>query len=223
MRRKLWISTLTVALLPLLAGVGLGQTRGERLQPKLVPVPNHRFEPEVQVWTDVGEGRTAFLGESVRVFFRTNRDAYVVVANIDTRGRARILFPAKGWDDGFVRGGRTVAIPDRRANYKLQVQGPPGVERIVAFTSDEPLVHRWRSLLDDDLRGEVFNEKPRIFRSGAYVSGAYVSDGGVELSFRAGTRGERLQPKLVPVPVDDCLVFRDETWFRVEQRRGWRW
>lgn len=221
MRRKLWISTLTLALMPLLAGAGLAQNRGERLQPKLVPVPDHRFEPEVRVWTDVGEGRTAFLGESVRVFFRTDRDAYVVVANIDTRGRARILFPARGWDDGFVRGGRTVAIPDRRANYKLQVQGPPGVERIVAFVSDEPLVHRWRSLLDEDLHGDAFPGKPRIFRPGAHVSGAYVSDGGVEISFTAGTRGE-VRPKLVPVPVDDCLVFRDETWFRVE-RRGWRW
>lgn len=222
MKRKLWISTLAVALIPLLAGAGSAQTRPERLQPKLVPVPNHRFEPEVRVWTDLGHGGTAFLGESVRVFFQTDRDAYVVVANIDTRGRARILFPERGWDDGFVRGGRTMAIPGRGANYKLQVQGPPGVERIVAFVSDEPLMHRWRPLLDDDLRGDAFSEKPRIFRSGAYVSGAYVSDGGVELSFTAGTRGQ-VKPKLVPVPVDDCPVFRDETWFRVEPRRGRRW
>lgn len=221
MKRKLWISTMAVALIPLLVGAGSAQTRGERLQPKLVPVPNHGFEPEVRVWTDLGEGRTAFPGESVRVFFRTNRDAFVVVANIDTQGRTRILFPEKGWDDGFVRGGRTMAIPDRGARYKLQVQGPPGVERIVAFVSDEPLMHRWRSLLDDDLYGNAFPEKPRIYRSsGASISGAYVSDGGVEIRFAAGTRGE-LRPNLVPVPVDDCPVFRDETWFEVG-RRGWR-
>ena len=49
-----------------------------------VPVPGHR-ELNVDVWTDAGRGAVVHPGERVNVYFRTTRDAYVALYDVDLR------------------------------------------------------------------------------------------------------------------------------------------
>jgi hypothetical protein len=44
------------------------------------------------------------IGENINVNVRS-RDAFLILYNIDTRGRLNILFPASPWDDNFVSAG----------------------------------------------------------------------------------------------------------------------
>jgi hypothetical protein len=192
---------------------------------KLVRVPVGHGSPRVDVWTSEGDGVVVHPGEAMKVFFKTNRDAYVVVVDIDTRGRASLLFPANRFDDGFVRGRRTVALPERGAGYKLQVTGPPGVERILAFASDEPLAGQWRHLVADAAyRTDRYLSDGRFEHSSAgtaWSAAASIRTEALDITFAAGD-GPLLQRKLVPVPTGDCGYSQAETWFRVARGRGGR-
>jgi hypothetical protein len=198
---------------------------------KLVRVPTGHASPTVDVWTSEGDGALVHPGEAMKVFFRTNRDAYVIVVDIDTRGRASLLFPARQYDDGFVRGRRTVALPERGAPYKLQVTGPAGVERIVAFASDEPLTGQWRRLVaeeayrqDRDLSDGRFGdgrfEDGRFERSSTTLWNATATVLTDDLGVTVAAGNRSLQEKLVRVPVNDACDFTmAETWFRVAPGR----
>ena len=67
--------------------------------------------PTVKVWLDQ---RMAGWGDAIRVGFRVEEDAFVVVARVDSDGRLSVLFPAgrtrasevKGGEDNFIRSNR---------------------------------------------------------------------------------------------------------------------
>ena len=219
-------------LLPLL-GLSLplgvsGQTR-DRIEPKLVPVPDHGDEcmcdqNVIDVWNQGGAGTSVRPGQNMKVSFRSKVDAYVVLIDIDTRGRASLLFPDNRYDDGFVRAGRTVTLPGRNAGYKLQVRGPAGVERIVAYASNEPLVDHWEELIDNDLAYLGWSEP----RRSSFSAAMSVNTGGFSGAVAANTTAPRIQrsdlePQLVRVPVDHECLDRDETWFRVLRGYGRGW
>ncbi len=93
---------------------------------------------EIKVWVDKGSDATYQPGDDIRVYFRTNRDAYVILYNIDTRGNVHLLYPYEYRDRRFAEANRTYRIPDLRDDYYLRVNGPEGVERIVAIATREP-------------------------------------------------------------------------------------
>jgi hypothetical protein len=158
---------------------------------------------------------------AVNIYFRTNRDAFVVVLDIDTQGNVRKLFPRDPWDDGFVRGGRTVSLPEPGARYRLQVTGPAGTERIVAFASGEPIGRHWRDLADGELilsgsgpefggaHGWSAQARTKLDRSGIRPASARTTP-------RVGTQ-------LVEVPVCAAPIARAETWFQVVRGRRYVW
>ena len=207
------------------------QTR-DRVAPKLMPVPDDDYGRQydrgiVDVWTlrgaganQAGAGASFHPGERMKVSFRPHLDAYVVLIDIDTRGRASLLFPDNRFDDGFVRAGRTVTLPGRNSGYKLQVTGPAGVERIVAFASDEPLADHWQDLIDDDV-ADLGWSQPRFT---SWNAGLSVNTGNVRGTVAAsGVQRNQLEPRLVRVPAGPEFLGRDETWFRVLRgyNRGW--
>jgi hypothetical protein len=204
--------------------------------PKLVRRPVDDYAPQVSVWTSPGSGALVYPGQDMTIRFSVDRDAYVVVYDIDTRGQVRLLYPERPGDDGYMRGGRVARIPGPQAGYRLMVTGPEGVERIVALASDRPLVNRWRRFAEADRAdgagrfdtGEVrfADEGDASFEFGFRLAD---DDGGLAVGIAAGTRGEvapkqvrrPVDPRLVPVPRGEVAVSRDEAWFRVGKR--WRW
>lgn len=219
MRGKLLSATIVVLTPVLLAGVA----RGGRAKPhpesapqlqEVVPVPRYDNgpAPRIEVWTRPGQGAVLRDGQRVDVFVRTDRDAYVLVYNVDTRGRVRLLFPRSPHDDGWVQGRTRIAIPGRHAGYELRVFGPPGVERIVALSSNRPLAYRWREVVDWDLAGAA----PR----GRVVDRVVQTSVGAEKPELR--RVTSVRPRVVPTPIRvRQRIRRDETWFRVAGRRSW--
>jgi hypothetical protein len=198
-----------------------GGDRTRPLDPRLVPVPVERYgDLAVDVWTDAGNGAFLRPGEDVTVRFRVNRSAYVVVYDIDTRGRARLLFPTRPGDDGWVRAGELVQVPERWASYRLMVTGPAGTERIVALAADKPLVGRWERFADEDARAARFDDPGDYTRY-------RTRDAGTSVDRSAGTVAPRVvpvptAPRVIPVPSPRTGISRDETWFEVAPARRWR-
>jgi len=89
---------------------------------------------DIEVWTNHADG-DFYEGDNIVISFRANRDAFVVVYSIDTRGRVNMLFPASQHEDNWVRGGQVYRIPGGGDEYDLVVTGPEGAEQIQAIAS----------------------------------------------------------------------------------------
>ncbi|MBI5745991.1 MAG: DUF4384 domain-containing protein [Nitrospirae bacterium] len=90
----------------------------------------------LKVWTDKGEYQ---IGDTMTFYFRSDRDCYVTLIDIGTSGRVTILFPNAFHKDNLIRAGTTYTIPDDSYGFKVNVDGPVGLERIKAIATTKPL------------------------------------------------------------------------------------
>ncbi|RKX25788.1 MAG: hypothetical protein DRP45_05130 [Candidatus Zixiibacteriota bacterium] len=91
---------------------------------------------DVEIWTDRYDGEY-YEGDNIVIQFRVNRDAFVVIYSIDTRGRVNLLYPEDEGTDNFVYGGVTNSLPGPDDRYDLTVSGPEGFENIQIIASRE--------------------------------------------------------------------------------------
>ena len=89
-----------------------------------------------EVWTDHSDAEY-YSGDNVTIYFRANRDAFIAIYSIDSRGMVNLLFPAREGDDNFVRGGVTYSLPGPDDDYDLVLSGPQGDENIQIVASRE--------------------------------------------------------------------------------------
>jgi len=99
-----------------------------------------QYDVRVRVWLD-NDRDLLRLGDRTRVLVRTTEDAYVAVIHIDTNGDVEFLYPYTPYDEGYLRGGRTYALPTRAGGY-LHINGGYGVGYVFAIASTEPLDYR---------------------------------------------------------------------------------
>lgn len=98
---------------------------------------------DVEVWTDKADAEY-YEGDRITINFRTNRDAFVAVYSIDSRGRVNLLFPWHRGQDNYIVGDRTYSLPGPNDDYDLEVSGPSGREYIQIIASREPFpVPNW--------------------------------------------------------------------------------
>lgn len=95
--------------------------------------------PGIRLWTTHGE--VYQRGERVRVFFRTEQDAYVTILRVDTDGRVRVLFPRQPWEDNVVRGGYTYDVPNYGRRDAFVVDDDPGIGYVFGVASSEPFAY----------------------------------------------------------------------------------
>jgi hypothetical protein len=100
------------------------------------PEPDHgrggdrdrRRDLDIRVWT----GQSTYeVGDSARIYFRTNRDAYVYIYSTDPRGVTTQIFPNYYDRENWVEGGRNYRLP--RGNYRMRITPPTGREVITAY------------------------------------------------------------------------------------------
>ena len=91
---------------------------------------------DVEVWTNHNDGEY-YEGDNVVIHYRVNRDAYVVIYSIDTKGRINLVFPADPTENNYVEAGITYRMPNNWDDYELVVSGPEGVENIQIIASRE--------------------------------------------------------------------------------------
>ena len=91
---------------------------------------------DVEIWSDHSDGEY-YEGDKVTLFYRVNRDAFVVVYSVDSRGRVNMLFPSNPGQVNFVAGGETHRLPGGHDDYDLVISGPEGVENIQIIASRE--------------------------------------------------------------------------------------
>ena len=126
MMRHTLIAAALMAALPLLAAPARAGTPGRA----------EAAPPGIRLWTSHGD--TYHRGEPVRIYFRTEHDAYVTIFRVDTDGRLRVLFPRDPGDPNLAHGGETYdvqGVSDRDAFY---VDDYPGVGYVFGVASQDP-------------------------------------------------------------------------------------
>lgn len=106
-----------------------------------------RSDLQIDVWTDQD---SYYIGDSIDVYFHTNRDAYIYIFNTDTHGITRQIFPNYYDRENYVRRGVVYTIPDR--GYSLEVTGPGGREyiRAIAVTERRDFLRRYESFSESE-------------------------------------------------------------------------
>lgn len=162
---------------------------------------------DVDVWINKDEGGIYRPGESMRVYFRSNGDGYVLVFNVDTEGYVHLVYPYGPEDAPSVEGGRTYRIPSRSDPYDLVADGPPGIEYVVAVASPYPFQNLPWYLSAERAEGgrpDVDDEAVDDTESGRMVGDPYV---GIDRIIR------RIAP-----PGREDRIATNETYFYIERR-----
>jgi uncharacterized protein DUF4384 len=128
--------------------------------------PSHAlYRPRIEIWTNRGDAAVYTRGERVRVYLRSDRDAFVTVFRVDTDGRVRVLFPRDPWEDSFVRGGREFELEGRSANDAFAIDDYAGVGYLFAVASADAFTYdaiengdHWdyRVIADGRVRGDPY-------------------------------------------------------------------
>lgn len=105
------------------------------VEPTICP-PAVAIHPiRVEAWTD---RPSYFIGDSVGITVRVDRDAFVYIFSTSACGDTRRIFP-NPWDrDNFLRRNRAYHLPGR-GNYRFAADGPPGIDEIRVIAASERL------------------------------------------------------------------------------------
>ena len=131
-----------------------------------VPVHGaYTLRPRIEVWSNHNDGIYS-RGQGVRVYLRTDQDAFVTLFRVDTDGRVRVLFPHDPWEDNFVRGGRDFEIMGADNNRTaFYVDDYPGVGYLFAVVAADPFDFSaiesgshwdYRTIADGRVRGDPY-------------------------------------------------------------------
>ncbi|HDD35666.1 MAG TPA: DUF4384 domain-containing protein [Candidatus Desulfofervidus auxilii] len=109
--------------------------------------PNPPFK--VELWVTDKKRRDFRVGEKITFRFKSERDCYILLINIDQKGNFHIIFPNKYYKDNFVRANTVYEIPDRRIReaylrekktyFELQFGEPVGEETVKVIATTRPL------------------------------------------------------------------------------------
>lgn len=92
---------------------------------------------KVTAWVDQADN-TYTIGEKVRLFVKTNKDAYVTVLNVGASGNTTVLYPNQYQANNRVPANRVVEIPAPGSAASIAVFGPVGNELIKVVASTAP-------------------------------------------------------------------------------------
>ena len=109
----------------------------------IVPEPS---EFKIDVWLNKPEGSVYHIGEKIEIFFKANKNCYVLIYDITSDGKIELLFPNKYESSNYIVANRIYKIPSK--NYSLKVSPPEGKEyvQIIASTKLIPLFSEIKSL-----------------------------------------------------------------------------
>ena len=92
----------------------------------------------ISTWVDRHD-LTYARGDAVRIFVKTNEDAYVTIINVGPSGKVTQLFPNAFQQSNRVAANRALEVPSANGGSRINVSGPVGAELIKVFVSSEPI------------------------------------------------------------------------------------
>ena len=132
--------TTSLALGTVLTGTALGQARISAQSIIVNPV-----QPDLSVSVRVDQdpsGNTTpsyRVGEPIRISTTVNRDAYVYLFSVDASGDVSQILPNRLSEGNFLKANTTKVFPGPGDNFTFTVDGPVGLNKVLALASLTPL------------------------------------------------------------------------------------
>ena len=137
--------SLFVLLIGLFATASLAQDNNVVISPQSIVV-NPRPSFEVEVFTDKdssGERAPTYqIGEEIQIGVRVSETAYVYLFNIKSNGEIQQILPNRYDERGQnnrVQAGETRYFPRSDAPYTFNIEGPRGLDKVIAVASRDQL------------------------------------------------------------------------------------
>lgn len=99
---------------------------------------------DVQVWTDrdTSGAKTPnyYVGNKIRLFTKTNENAYVYLFNVDPSGKVDLILPNNMQSGGnYLQAGETRVFPSNGDPFTFDIAAPYGINKVLALASREKL------------------------------------------------------------------------------------
>ena len=110
----------------------------------IVVNPNPGFEVDVRL--DKGGNVPSYqIGENISISVTVNADSYIYLFNVRSDGEIVQILPNNLDDAGrsnYLYAGQTKTFPPTNANYTFQIDGPSGLDKVIAVASRSELSTR---------------------------------------------------------------------------------
>jgi hypothetical protein len=100
--------------------------------------PTAEQGPGARIWLDRGDEPLLQRGDRVRIYYRTDADAFVAIFHVDTDGAVTLLHPRAPEEESFTRGGRDYRLLFPQSSY-WYVDEYPGKGYFFLLASPQPL------------------------------------------------------------------------------------
>ncbi len=143
---------LFTAVLALVAGFGFADNRNITIAPQSIIVTpesiviNPAPEFNVDVWVDKdpsGYGTPQYvIGEAIKINVQVSETSYVYLFNVRSTGEINQILPNRYDPYGhanYLQAGEIKRFPAQGANYRFLVDGPIGLDKLIAVASKYPL------------------------------------------------------------------------------------
>ncbi len=136
----MWIGGAAIMAIVLAPGLGSGAVEPTVVAGGLDRSVSYAHAQEVReplIWLDRGADPVLETGDRVRIYYRTDADAYVAIFQIDTDGTTRMLYPRSPTENHYARADRDYRLLFPRSAY-WHVDDRPGVGYFFIVTSPTP-------------------------------------------------------------------------------------
>ena len=146
------VSIIFTVVLALISGLGFADNRNITITPQSIIVTpesivvNPAPEFNVEVWVDKdpsGIGTPQYvIGEAVKINVRVSDTSYVYLFNVRSTGEINQILPNRYDPYGhanYLQAGEIKRFPAQGANYRFLVDGPIGLDKLIAVASKYPL------------------------------------------------------------------------------------
>jgi len=98
--------------------------------------PNAPFTLKLQT----GEVKTRYRdGEFITFEIQADRDCYITMLTVDSRGDLTLLMPNKWQQQTFVKSGQTLRVPAKESGFRFPIKPPHGITLVKAIGTLQPL------------------------------------------------------------------------------------
>jgi len=146
------IYTIFTTILALVAGLAFADNRNITIAPQSIIVSpesiviNPAPEFNVEVWVDKdpsGIGAPHYvIGEAIKLNVRVSETSYVYLFNVRSTGEINQILPNRFDPYGhanYLQAGEIKRFPAQGAKYQFLVDGPTGLDKVIAVASKYPL------------------------------------------------------------------------------------
>ena len=163
-----------VVLLSLLLGAVFAQDSVVISPQSIVINPKPSFNVEVFVDRDASGDRTPSytIGDEIRIGVRSSADTYIYLFNVRSSGEIVQILPNRfdeAGQENYLRAGQTKKFPAEDAPYTFNVDGPQGLDKVIAVASKEPLDTSQLASFGNDPNFASSNQGEQSFAQGLSI------------------------------------------------------